>query len=173
MRIYIFLLLFIITFFSIKYFEKNRYDSINDFNISETDEIKELENLLDKWCDDYHLVRPELRVRFNRSNEGYYRTNLISILITKEAFMNNKKTPYLKVILAHEFGHHLFRIKSKNDYDFLTEELEADLISLKLIGYDGIEKVFMKEISFGNRNEDINGLSLINRLSFLRNRSKD
>lgn len=135
-----------------------------DLNHSKTHQ--KLDALLSKWSDDLHLVKPELYLRLNPTNEGYYSTNLITLLVSINSY-ENSGDPFLEVALAHEFGHHVVLIKQMDDNPSLLEqEKRADLIALKLIGPEKMLKAFSQE---ANRGKSEDHPSFPERLELIKN----
>lgn len=127
---------------------------LNDYQINESKTHKELEGLLESWSDKYYFVKPDLYLRFNSSNQGYYQTNYITILTKPKTFFFNKD--FLKVVLAHEFGHHYVKIKFRMfNLSLNQEETLADLVAIDLIGRDLIIKVLNEEVQERSMPEDI------------------
>lgn len=130
-------------------------------NISKTKTYEHLNSLLDKWCDDYYIVKPNFIFRLNPSDEGFYQNNNLGVFSSINSFKNKD---ILEVILAHEFGHHYIEIKY-SDLDGKDKEMLADLIASELIGKEKVIEVLEQ----ANRNSDDNHFTTEERVKFIKN----
>ena len=127
---------------------------LNDYKINESNTHKELDDFLIAWSDKYYFVKPDLYLRFNSSNQGYYQTNHITILTKPKTFFLNKE--FLKAVLAHEFGHHYVKIKFRMiNLSLSQEEVLADLVAIDLVGKDLLINILNKELEERFVPEDI------------------
>lgn len=173
MKNFIFLLITILIISFVANWEKLFYFYLNDYQINQSSTHKELDQMITYWSDKYYFVKPELYLRFNNTNQGYYQTNHITILAKPKIFFFNND--FLKVALAHEFGHHYVKIKFRMaSLSLPEEELLADLVAIDLVGKDLILKVLQEEVKERSLPEDISEFNKrIKIITSISNENKD
>jgi hypothetical protein len=134
-------------------YPKFKGDYISNYSVMESGVVENLDKTLEKWSFDYKVEKPKLYVRFNRTNEGYYNPNQISILVMPDYFFEKGNSDFLQVTLAHEFGHHWIRKNLDKPITPEDEEKYADIVALKLVGFDKMKSVLEEEMYFRDNKE--------------------
>jgi hypothetical protein len=115
---------------------------IAHYSLPESHGYKDLKFELGVWAELYGIKSPDLYMRFNSHNLGYYQDHQITLLVRPHDFFLNPS--FQEVAMAHEFGHYLVREKS-GPMETKEEDAAADLVALHLVGYPKMERALSEE----------------------------
>ena len=128
--------IFLILFISLNIFaydEQREIDLMHGIKITGK-EYKKYYKQVEKWSKNHNLAVPRfILIRTTPMRvQGYYSAGIIEV-----RFSDKQSDDDILATLSHEFGHYYFDKKNKK-FNLREEEIQADLLSAKLIGKDKV-----------------------------------